>query len=351
MSSPVSLKKIAQEAGVSVMTASRALNGTGAVASATAERIRAIAERYKYRPNLLIRGVQTGRTMNVGVILPAELGFYTRVLEGIHNELLDQRYSIQLSLIKADLGEEAIRQEHEQILRLLDLRVDGILLRPVNDHASDLYFKEVFERRVPLVTLDRRLEKAHCDFVGSNDAAAGKQAAQFLIDRGHRHILLVATGDMVSTGRDRRDGFMACARKHPNVEVTVINEQDFHYHEEDAELALREHPSITAAFCINDLLAAGLYRTAAKHGLRIPDDLSVLGFGNLELSEFLTPPLSTFDQHPVKLGHAAAQRLIERMRADPSSEPPAKTVIAADPIHRGSIRQLALCLCTLLLIF
>lgn len=340
MSSSVSLKKIALEAGVSIMTVSRALNGTGSVAPETAERIRAIAKKHKYRPNLLIRGIQTGRTKNIGIILPAEIGFYTKVLEGIHDHLLNNGYTIQLSLIKQDLGEEAVRQEHEQILRLLDLRVDGMILRPVNDNASDLYFKEVAERHVPLITLDRRLEKAHCDFVGSNDAAAGEQAARYLLSKGHRHILLVATGDTVSTGRDRRDGFAAIARTCTDVTLTIINENDFHYHEPDAEEALCNHPEITAAFCINDLLAAGLYKTAAKLGRRIPEDLSVLGFGNLEIGNYLMPSLSTFDQHPLQLGRTAAEQLIQRMKIDSANTQPASRLIPADLIERDSLRSL-----------
>lgn len=332
-----SLKIIAQEAGVSMMTASRALNGTGYVATATKEQICAIADKYKYRPNLLIRGVQTGRTMNVGVIFPADLGFYTKVLEGIHDELLSRNYSIQLSLIHQHLGEKAIQQERQQILRLLDLRVDGIILRPVNDQASDLYFKEIFERNIPLVTIDRKLGKAHCDYVGSNDFEAGKLAAEYLINKGHRNILLVATGNVVSTGRDRRDGFVSVASESRDVILTIINENDFEYHEKDAEKALSKHPEITAAFCVSDSFAAELYNTAFHQGLKIPDDLSILGFGNLETGPYLRPPLSTFEQHPFKIGQIAAQRLIKQMDPDSTNGRKIQRTVSADLVERQSV--------------
>lgn len=332
-----SLKIIAKEAEVSLMTASRALNGTGYVAETTRERIQKIADKYKYRPNLLIRGVQTGRTMNIGVILPADLGFYTHVLEGIHNELLNNKYSIQLSLIQNHLGADAIRQEQAQLMRLLDLRVDGIILRATNDQASDLYFREVFERDIPLVTIDRKLEDVHCDYVGTNDYDSGRCAAEYLIGKGHRHILLVATGDMISTGRDRRDGFVDYAATIKGSQITVINENDFKYHEEDARQALTAHPEITAAFCVKDTFAAGLYKTAAELGRKIPEDLSVLGFGDLELCPYLMPPLSTFDQHPVDLGKTAARQLLKRIQSEKKQTRSSKKIIPADLLERQSV--------------
>ncbi|MFA5689101.1 MAG: LacI family DNA-binding transcriptional regulator [Kiritimatiellales bacterium] len=334
------MKAIAQEAGISIMTASRALNGTGHVAKDTAERIRQIANRHKYRPNLLIRGVQTGCTMNIGVIFPADIGFYTEVLAGIHDTLLKHEYSIQLSLIKQHLGELAIRQEHQQLLRLLDLRVDGIILRPVNDDASDIYFKEVFERGVPLVTIDRNLEKVHCDFVGSNDFEAGQQAATFLMSKGHRKFLLVASGDIVSTGRDRRDGFLSIASKTKDVEVSVINETDFEYHDDDVLAALKNNPEITAAFCVKDSFAAGLYNTVLKSGFKIPKDISILGFGNLDMGPYLNPPLSTFDQHPVELGNVAAKLLLKRIQHSPAKLRWQNKIIPADILNRQSIATL-----------
>jgi len=336
----ISLKAIALEAGVSTMTASRALNGTGHVSEATSARIQQIAEKHKYRPNLLIRGVQTGYTMNVGVIFPEDLGFYTEVLAGVHNTLLEHNYSIQLSLIKHHFGEPAIQQEHRQILRLLDLRVDGIILRPVNDNASDLYFKEIFERNIPLVIIDRKLEKVHCDFVGSNDFEAGQQAAEFFISKGHKKLLLVAAGDVVSTGRDRRNGFLSVAGGIKGVEVSVINETDFNYHEEDALMALKKKPGITAAFCVKDNLAAGLYSTAFKLGIKIPEDLSILGFGNLEMGLYLSPPLSTFEQYPFKLGNEAARLLIKHMDSSARKNRPQKKIVAAKLLDRKSVISL-----------
>ncbi len=333
----VTLKTIAQEAGVSLMTASRAINGTGYVAQATIARIKKIADKHRYRPNLLIRGVQTGRTMTIGVIFPADLGFYTKVLEGIHDQLLANNYSIHLSLVHQHLGEKAIQQEHQQILRLLDLRVDGIILRSVNDAASDLYFNEIFERNIPLVTIDRKLEKVHCDHVGSNDFNAGQQAAEYLIKKGHRNILLVATGDIISTGRNRRDGFLEAASLVRDAKITVINENDFKYHEDDAQKALITHPELTAAFCANDELAAGLYRTALSLGRDIPKDLSILGFGNLEVGYYLTPRLSTFDQYPFEIGSIAAQQLIKRINPETQKDRKSKKTVSADLLERESV--------------
>jgi transcriptional regulator with XRE-family HTH domain len=146
-SARASMKAIAEESGVSIMTVSRVFNGSGKVAAATEEKIRLVAERLQYRPNRLVRGMQSGRTGLIGVVMPSGLGFYSGVLEGIHNHLTGQNANLVLSLVHGDWGASAIEEEREILHRLIELRVEGIILRPVNDEATPVYFEEIIQTR------------------------------------------------------------------------------------------------------------------------------------------------------------------------------------------------------------
>ena len=142
----ISQKRIAEEAGVSIMTVSRVLRGKEDVAEATRERVLEVAGKYGYRPNLLVRGIQTGKTGTIGVLLPP-FPFYDELLSGIHDELV-QADHVPINIWSASDAVDQSIDAHEvtQIHRLLDRRVDGVILKPVDEAVSDDYLREVWER-------------------------------------------------------------------------------------------------------------------------------------------------------------------------------------------------------------
>lgn len=335
----VSMKAIAKEVGVSIMTVSRVMNGTGKVAPETAQKIQRVADRIHYRANRLVRGMQTGRTGLIGVVLPAGLGFYTGVLQGIHDHFSDKDESVLLSLIHGHTGERAIEEERKVLHRLVELRVDGIILRPANDEASPLYFEEIVRRKVPIVIVDRRLPNFSCDFVGTEDFAGGEEAARRLQARGANKLLLVTAGDKLSPSRDRARGF-AAGIESKNVEqaLKVLECPDFSSNEELIFEFLRSSGSeVNGIFAISDHLANGCLSALKRLNRQVPGDVSVIGFGAVGSGIRNPIPVSTFDQHPELIGRTAAELLTGRIEGDADPLSPPRTVrLAATFVDRGT---------------
>lgn len=309
-----SLKVIAAQVGVSMMTVSRTLRGEPSVAEETAAKIRKVAEALKYRPNKLVEGLRTGRTCMAAAVMPASLGFYEDALRAIESSLDTKGYSLFLNLIAGDFGRDAMREEIRRLRRCIELRVDGIILRPVNDDANAMYFDEVVERGVPLVVIDRKLPDFTCDFVGTDDVAGGEAAAQKLILKGCRNILVVHAGVKVSTSRERRDGFLASART-AGLKVAELDCGNFKPSPEFLKLYFRqsEAKKIDGIFAVNDNIARSVIRALRIAGRSCPDQVKVIGFGHLPQSDPDALRLATFDQHVGSIGSEAVKLLMERL--------------------------------------
>ena len=309
-----SLKVIAEQVGVSMMTVSRTLRGETTVAEETAAKIRKVAEVLKYRPNKLVEGLRTGRTCMVAAVMPAYLGFYEDALRGIESSLDLKGCSLVLNLISRDFGRDAMREEMRRLHRCLELRVDGIILRPVNDDANAVYFNEVVDRGVPLVVIDRKLPDFACDFVGTDDVAGGEVAAQKLIHKGCRNLLVLHAGEKVSTSRERRDGFLATASA-AGVNVEELDCGGFNPSPEFFNLYFRQPAAqeVDGIFGVNDDIARAALRALRIAGRSCPEQVKVLGFGHLAQSDPDAPRLATFDQHVGLIGNEAVKLLMERL--------------------------------------
>src|SRR5215217_6812428 len=182
----VSQQDIAREANVSRVTVSLVLAGKDQTSEETRKRVMEVAQRLRYRPNLLVQGMQTGRTYAVGVIMPASMHFHGQVARGVHDELVANDFvPIQLW---ADPSEDLTKAtELEQIHRLVDRRVDGVIIWPADVSVPDVHFREIWQRQIPLVTVDRETT-THADHVGTNEEIGGKLAADHLLALGHRNV-------------------------------------------------------------------------------------------------------------------------------------------------------------------
>jgi len=313
-----SLADIARHAGVAISTVSRVLRGQGTVAPATARRITAAARRLRYRPNLLVQGMQTGRTRTIGVMVPVDDPFHADMVCGIHDALVAEDFCPLVLWSGPARPPHRTVTELEQLHRMIDRRVDGIILRPVIDDADDVYFHEAIERDLPVIAVDRVLTNAQVDFVGCDDADGGRLAAEHFLALGHRHLGHVAGALFTSTGRQRHDAFLAAAAA-AGAACQVAEDPTFSDGEQQACQLLAAAPRITAMFCANDLLAAGAYRAAARLGRRSPADLSIIGFGDLPLAALMAPPLTTVQQHAYQIGSLAARRMLVRCAGDRSA--------------------------------
>src|SRR5439155_45137 len=171
----VSHQDIAREANVSRVTVSLVLAGKDQTSEETRKRVWEVARRLRYRPNLLVRGMQTGRTNAVGVVMPSSLHFHSQIARGIHDELVaHDTVPVQLWV---DPATETKATELEQIHRLVDRRMDGIIIWPADVSVPDVHFREIWQRNIPLVTVDRETT-THADHVGTYEELGGSLAAE-----------------------------------------------------------------------------------------------------------------------------------------------------------------------------
>ncbi len=333
------LKQIADELGISMMTVSRALNGRGRISAATRERVLKAATRLKYRPNRLVHAIKQGRSGTVGVMVPISLSFAAEIVRGIHDTLVARQCLPILHFHGVGPQAERDEAEREYLHRLLDHRVDGIIFWPSDETVSQVYLHEVWERGVPLVAVDRHLPLTNADFSGTDDVAGGRMAAEHLLSLGHRRLAHIGGEPWVSTYADRRRGFSEVVAAHAerNVAVTAVVEtcSDCRCLDRVRQLlAVANRP--TAIFLASDRMAPDVYEAAASLGLQVGRDVSVLGFADLTETAWLRPRLATIRQAPYVIGQQAAELLLDRIEGRSPDPRPRSVRVPPHLVERDS---------------
>lgn len=328
----VTMKTIAEEAGVTLATVSRILGGKGEkYAEKTRQRIISIADRYKYRPNALVRGMQSGITRTAGVMIPAH-GFYGDLIAGIHDVFLQNDTIMLVAWNPLDKHGKDDQQERRIIHQMIDRRVDGLILRTGNEDFERSYFEEIWERNIPLIVVDRELSQVPTDFVGTDDIAVGRAAARHLLELGHRHLLFVGDSPQVSTSRHREEGFRKVLSEFSGASCVCIDYDDG-VGADAIDQCLRAAKRPTGVFCYYDNMAALVFQIIRQAGLSVPRDVSLLGCGNVGTVN-IDLPLTTFDQHPFLIGQTAANLYIARTYGQQKDS--RRELIPADLIPRAS---------------
>jgi LacI family transcriptional regulator len=303
----VRLKDIALDLGISVVTVSKVLRNHPDIGENTRKRVLKRVKELNYQPNLAARSLITGQTWTIGIVVPDLLHpFFAQIAKEISAQVRRKGYSLFISS-----SDEDPALEEQELGQLLARRVDVLLI------ASSLRTNEIFQRieeqGVPYILLDRRIEGLDSNFVGVDDRAVGLLATEHLIQQGCRRIAHVR-GPEVSTARGRLQGYreaLAAAHLAFHAEdVVSIGASGDHRGERggyDATLKLLANKTRPdGIFCFNDPVALGAMRAILDAGLRIPEDIAVVGCGNLSYSDFLRVPLSSVDQGTAAIAKAAA---------------------------------------------
>ena len=348
-----SLKQIAEECGLTVATVSRILNGKKNFNPKTVKMVFTVAKKHKYLPNKLLQSMRGGHTRSIGVIVPVLGSLFSEFIHGIHHELAANNYGMMLEWNDASIHTDGGENETVMLHRLIERRVDGIILFPTNENATEPYFREVRERGIPLVVLDIPLSGVDTDFVGTDNFDCGKQAGKMLFESGHRHMFsLIPAGEKEGHPFvERVMGFEDAIRNFNGVKYDKLEyaqkvegirdrQVKVSHKMEETVLPILKCPHPCAVFCGNDLIARDLYRLIKKEGRKIPDDISIVGAGNLEFSEFLNPPLTTINQHPFEIGSQAAKLILERI-GQTSNAPvtPLRLNIKGTLVPRDSVKN------------
>lgn len=333
---PTRLKDIAEALDVSIVTVSKVVRGKADVSAETRERILRKMEELNYKPNMLARSLASGRSYTIGLIVPDIADpFFAELARSLGAALRREQY--QLLLASAD---ESPSVEQHEIENLLQRGVDALLIASCQTDEAGL--AAALKHRTPTILLDRMLPQAATDFVGTDDVLAGRLATEHLLSLGRRRIAHIGGSEGTSTALDRQRGYREALEEAgvPFAQEMAVT-CDLHAGRADAlgRDAMRrllerpEHPD--AVFCYSDLLAVGAVRAAREMGRRVPEDVAIIGCGNLLLSAYLEVPLSTVDQGTSELGEIASHRALKLIgsKVKPAAE---QTLVAPRVIVRAS---------------
>ncbi len=307
------LREIARIARVDISTVSRAINDSPLITKNTKEMILAIAERINYIPNSLARGLASRRSETLGIILPKifflQGPFFSQVLSGIEHVSVKNGYNI---LIASATSRGADRLFPFNLTRAR--RVDGMLI--INENKKIQNLGALKREGVPFVLVNRYLVDPRAPCVAADDVQGGRLATEHLLRLGHRRIGVVTGSSRVSATHGRLEGYKAALAAadvpfNPEWVGQGLFQEGIETGSRCAErlLALEERP--TAIFAFSDELAMGVMQAARGLGLRIPEDLAVVGYDNVSYSAHFHPPLTTVAQNPYLIGSTACRMLID----------------------------------------
>jgi LacI family transcriptional regulator len=332
----VRMKDIARDLGVSVGAVSKALRNDPDIGQATKDRVLQRMKELNYRPNLMARALVTGRTSIVALVVPDLLSaFFSEIAISMSTELRKRGYSMLISWTEEDPEVQASEIEH-----LLSLGIDAMIIATSGDDTSS--FGRLKERNVPYVLLDRDLPVLKAPFVGGDDLLFGKMATQHLIAEGCKRIGHIS-GPPMSPGFERLEGYKRALRAagipvKPEYIVSPAEPgpRTFHHGFESTQRLLSVKPRVDGIFCFNDPIAVGAIEAVLAAGLRIPEDVAIIGCGDLPLGATLRIPLSTIDQNTKELGENAAKIVLSMLLKKPKSSPPRRTIVSPQLLIRAS---------------
>ncbi|ORM63456.1 transcriptional regulator RbsR [Pantoea rodasii] len=327
------MKDVARLAGVSTSTVSHVINNNRFVSEQVREKVERAIRDLNYAPSALARSLKINQTRTIGMLLTASSNpFYAEVVRGVENSCYERGYSLILCNTEGD--EERMNRSLET---LMQKRVDGLLMMCTESHLPSA---EILNRypSVPMVMMDWAPFEGRGDIIQDNALLGGELATQHLIDRGYTRIACIAGPQDKTPARLRLEGFhKAMTSSGLPVLPGYVVDGDFEFqggfNAMNQLLALEMLPE--AVFTSNDAMAVGVYHALFQAGLRVPQDIAVMGYDNIELARYLTPPLSTIHQPKDELGELAIDTLIHRM-SDPDASQQT-LVLTPELVERGSV--------------
>lgn len=303
------IRDVAKRAGVSVTTASYALNDTGTIGDATRKRVLAAAEELNYHPNAFARNLKQRKTHTIGVFIARFSGsFYEDILEGIHSVILDTDYEL------------LVCPESRSTRRmLLHRQVDGAIV--FDRKISNESVLKLASRHFPIVVLDRRLQNEFILPLLLDNPQGVREAFTHLYCQGMRKLAFVAGALDSFDNAERMETFLDEAAQH-NLDVPVYQgnfTEISGYEAAQAIMQARDLPQ--AVFCANDQMAFGFLRAMREHDLSAPADIAVVGFDDIPLARYMQPSLSTIGASRFEWGATAVRQLIDFLENDTPFQP------------------------------
>ena len=338
------LQDVAKLAAVSVSTVSRILKAKEGepipFSGETQTRVRRAARRLGYRPSKPARGLVGSRTNIVGLIVPSlEDSFFPSITSALQKELNASGYNVLL--VNTEQDHDVERSSLEDFL---SWRVDGLIVAPSQSASDARLYWELWRLKVPFVLVDRFFADTPFASVVTDDHAGAVMAVEHLLALGPKRVARAGSALPVSTGRLRHQGYVDALLRHglqPDPARALEAEPAALAGREVAARLLRLEPRPDALFCFSDMVAVGVIEECLERGLRIPEDLAVVGYADLDFSRFTRVPLTTVRQPRNEIGRLAARMLLDQIRGKPLEEPqavlPVELVVRESTVGAGGL--------------
>ncbi len=324
---------IAKRLQISPSTVSRALSDHPDIREETKEKVKRIAQELRYSPNPIAQSLKSSRTTTIGVIVPEiKHDFFSSAISGIEEVAYQSGYTILLCQSNENFEREVVNTN-----ALMHHRVAGVVVSISQNTKSGDHFQDLLRRRIPLVFFDRVCEDVVASKVVIDDYRSAFDAVTYLIGRGYRKIAHFAGPKELEICKKRLSGYVEALKKAqfpvPNefIRYGGLHEQDG-YNSMDCMLKHDKVPD--AVFSVNDPVAIGAFQRIKEVGLKIPDDIALIGFSNNRITGLIDPQLTTVDQPSFEMGKKAAQLLIDAIEGRECE--PATVVLDTKLIIRGS---------------
>lgn len=306
----VSIREVAKRAGVSPATVSRVINGTANVDPAKKERVLTVIEETGFKPNELARALFKKSSKIIGVIVPnIENAFFSELARAIEEEAYQNNYRILLCNSQNDTEKELMN-----IQTLSQLRADGIIIMTNSEGLAS----KVGDCSVPFVILDRKIEGLNeIAFIEADHYKGGRMAMEHLLRCGCKNVVCMRGPQKFSSGQQRFLGYQDVCRENGLKEQWLDCDYDYEEGLHAAEKLLQEYPDVDGILACNDMVAIAAYKILLNKGLRVPEDVQLMGFDNIRFSRLFAPEFSTIIQPIREMGTLAAQVIVRYANGEP----------------------------------
>jgi DNA-binding LacI/PurR family transcriptional regulator len=311
MNKPATIKDIAQRLNISISTVSRALRNAPDVNNETKQAVMLLSEELNYQPNRLALSLRHKQTHTIGVIVPNLDYVLSTMVRGIDEVALEAGYTVMVCQSNESFGREILNTR-----RLLDSLVDGFIVSVSSETKMFDHFKKIQERGLPMVVFDRVTPDLIAPSVRLDNEEGGFIATEHLLEQGYSRIAILAGPVNLGVSNSRLEGYLRALRKHKvridrHLIIYCDFNQDYAYFATQELLAMKKRPD--AIFTISDRMAIGAMLAIKEKGLKMPQDIGLVGFNNEPVVSLVTPRISSVDLPSFEMGKVAAKLFIETM--------------------------------------
>jgi LacI family transcriptional regulator len=334
----VTIRDLALKLGVSISTVSRALRNASNVDPEKKKRVLELADKLHYQPNRVAQNLRIKKTNTLGVVVPQiNLHFFSSVISGIQEYAAMHGYGVMICQ-----SLESLTIEQSNIQMLVANRVDGLLISLSSETDSYDHLQTLLDKRIPVVLFDRVTESVHANKVIVDDRDGASKATEYFIQTGCRNIAYIGGPEHLYISNQRLKGYTDALQRNG---IAIDGDFIFHCHDLRSDVVratdqlLLGNKRPDAILCLNDPVAIQVMQILKSRNIRIPEDISVIGFTNEPVSQFIEPSLTTVSQPADEIGRVAAALFIEHIKHEEDFEPVTK-VLATELLIRNSTRNI-----------